>query len=106
VVRETSNVKRETQGFVAQFGAILRFAAGLDRSHTNAVQDLRCALDGNRLIVTLLPGHGDEAERWAGAKKARWFEAVFGVTVVLISYGSSATMACGPILRNTHTSPS
>lgn len=68
---------------VEQLGAILRFADGLDRSHTNAVADLRCALDGDRLIVALLPGHDDEAERWAGQKKARWFEAVFGVTVTL-----------------------
>jgi exopolyphosphatase/guanosine-5'-triphosphate,3'-diphosphate pyrophosphatase len=73
----------EDQRLVTQLGAILRFADGLDRSHTDAVADLRCELDGNRLLVTLLPGHDDEAERWAGAKKARWFEAVFGVQVSL-----------------------
>jgi len=73
----------EDQRLVAQLGAILRFADGLDRSHTDAVQDLQCELDGNRLLVTLRPGRGDEAERWAGAKKARWFEAVFGVQVIL-----------------------
>jgi exopolyphosphatase/guanosine-5'-triphosphate,3'-diphosphate pyrophosphatase len=73
----------EDQRLVTQLGAILRFADGLDRSHTDAVQDLRCALDGSRLIVTLLPGAGDEAERWAGQKKARWFELVFGVQVSL-----------------------
>lgn len=73
----------EDRALVERLGAILRFADGLDRSHTNAVHDLRCELDDDRLIVTLLPGVGDEAERWAGAKKARWFEAVYGVTVVL-----------------------
>ncbi len=73
----------EDQRLVCQLGAILRFADGLDRTHTDAVQDLRCELDGDRLIVTLLPGAGDEAERWAGQKKARWFEAVFGVRVEL-----------------------
>lgn len=73
----------EDRALVEQLGALLRFADGLDRSHTNAVHDLRCELDGDRLIVTLLPGVGDEAERWAGAKKARWFEAVFGVNVFL-----------------------
>jgi exopolyphosphatase/pppGpp-phosphohydrolase len=72
------------RSLVEQLGAILRFADGLDRSHANAVADLRCALDGNRLIVTLLPGVNDEAERWAGAKKARWFEGVFGVQVVFL----------------------
>lgn len=68
---------------VTQLGAILRFADGLDRTHTNAVQDLRCERAGSTLIVTLSPGVGDEAERWAGAKKARWFESVFEVNVVL-----------------------
>ena len=71
------------RSLVEQLGAILRFADGLDRSHANAVADLRCALDGNRLIVTLLPGLDNEAERWAGQKKARWFESVYGVRVIL-----------------------
>jgi exopolyphosphatase/guanosine-5'-triphosphate,3'-diphosphate pyrophosphatase len=74
----------ENQMLVCQLGAILRFADGLDRGHTNAVEDLRCELDGDRLIVTLLPGVGDEVERWAGAKKARWFESVFGMKVSLM----------------------
>ena len=71
------------RALVEQLGAILRFADGLDRSHTDAVQDLRCDFDGHRLILTLLPGAGDEAERGAGQKKARWFEAVYGVQVML-----------------------
>ena len=71
------------RALVEQLGAIVRFADGLDRSHADAVADLRCALDGNRLIVTLLPGLDNEAERWAGQKKARWFESVYGVRVVL-----------------------
>jgi exopolyphosphatase/guanosine-5'-triphosphate,3'-diphosphate pyrophosphatase len=72
------------RSLVEQLGAIVRFADGLDRSHSSAVDDLRCELDGNRLTVTLLPGVGDETERWAGAKKARWFESVFGVQVVIV----------------------
>lgn len=74
----------EDRSLVEQLGAILRFADGLDRTHTDAVQDLRCALEGDRLSVTLLPGVSDEAERWAGQKKARWFETVFGVQVILV----------------------
>ncbi len=74
---------RRDQHLVTQLGAILRFADGLDRSHTDAVQDLRCALDGKQLTVTLLPGVGDEVERFAGQKKARWFESVFEVSIFL-----------------------
>lgn len=73
----------EDQRLVTRLGAILRFADGLDRTHTDAVRDLRCELNAGRLIVTLFPGIGDEAERWAGAKKARWFEEVFGIKVEL-----------------------
>ena len=54
---------------VEQLGAIIRFADGLDRSHTNAVADLRCALDGNRLIVTLLPGHGQRGRAVGGSEE-------------------------------------
>jgi exopolyphosphatase/guanosine-5'-triphosphate,3'-diphosphate pyrophosphatase len=73
----------QEQRKVARLGAILRFADGLDRSHTEAVQDLRCDLKGNRLIVRLIPGVNDESERLAGQKKARWFESLFGVRVEL-----------------------
>jgi exopolyphosphatase/guanosine-5'-triphosphate,3'-diphosphate pyrophosphatase len=71
------------QKLVTQLGAILRFADGLDRTHTDAVNELRCEVDGDQLLVTLLPGTGDDAERWAGQKKARWFEAEFQMQVVL-----------------------
>jgi exopolyphosphatase/guanosine-5'-triphosphate,3'-diphosphate pyrophosphatase len=71
------------QRITSQLGAILRFADGLDRSHTDAVQDLTCTLEGNRLTVNLIPGMNDEQERWAGQKKAHWFESEFGVRVQL-----------------------
>ncbi len=71
------------QQLVTQLGAILRFADGLDRSHTDAVQDLGCALEGGTLVVTLLPGRDDDSERWAGQKKARWFESVYAVNVII-----------------------
>ena len=71
------------QRMVTRLGAILRFADGLDRSHTEAVKDLRVSLEGNRLVVALDPGTDDEEERLAGQKKARWFESVFGVRVDL-----------------------
>jgi exopolyphosphatase / guanosine-5'-triphosphate,3'-diphosphate pyrophosphatase len=75
----------EDQQLVTQLGAILRFADGLDRTHTNAVADVDCVLEDRILTVTLSPGTGDDMERWAAQKKARWFEAVFGVTMVLRS---------------------
>lgn len=73
----------EEQHVVARLGALLRFADGLDRSHTDVVQDIELSLDGGRLTITLKPGTNDEAERWAGQKKAHWFESQFRVRVEL-----------------------
>jgi exopolyphosphatase/guanosine-5'-triphosphate,3'-diphosphate pyrophosphatase len=71
---------RET---VTKLGAILRFADGLDRTHTDAVQGLECEIVGDHVIFTLYPPYGNEIERWAGLKKSRFFQEVFDVTVEL-----------------------
>ncbi len=66
---------------VARLGAILRLADGLDRSHANAVEDLECEILGEHVIFTLHPREGNSTERWAGQKKSRFFQDVFGVSV-------------------------
>jgi exopolyphosphatase/guanosine-5'-triphosphate,3'-diphosphate pyrophosphatase len=76
-------LSEEDREAVIRLGAILRLADGLDRSHTNAVQDLECEIIGDHVIFTLHPPHGNEVERWAGLKKSRFFQDVFGVTVEL-----------------------
>jgi exopolyphosphatase/guanosine-5'-triphosphate,3'-diphosphate pyrophosphatase len=76
-------LSEEDREVVTRLGAILRLADGLDRSHTNAVQDLECEIIGQHVIFTLHPPHGNEIERWAGLKKSRFFQEVFDVTVEL-----------------------
>lgn len=66
---------------VEALGAILRLADGLDRSHTDAVQDLDAWLDGDRLVLLLDCPFGCESELWAGEKKGRFFGEVFDVQV-------------------------
>ncbi len=73
----------EDRDIVTRLGAILRFADGLDRSHTNAVEDLDCEIRGGHLLFTLYPRQGNQAERWAGLKKSRFFQDVFDVTLEL-----------------------
>jgi exopolyphosphatase/guanosine-5'-triphosphate,3'-diphosphate pyrophosphatase len=75
------DLAQEDQETVTRLGAILRLADGLDRSHTNAVQDLECEVVGSHVIFTLHPRRGNDIERWAGLKKSRFFQEVFGVTV-------------------------
>ena len=73
----------EEQRTVSRLGAMLRFADGLDRSHTDAVHDIHLSIEGNRLTVALSPGTNDDEERLAGQKKAHWFENQFRVRVEL-----------------------
>jgi exopolyphosphatase/guanosine-5'-triphosphate,3'-diphosphate pyrophosphatase len=74
---------------VTRLAAILRFADGLDRSHTNAVEDLDCWIHGDPVpvrctaVFTVYPPEGNDLERWAGGKKSRFFAEVFGVTVMI-----------------------
>jgi exopolyphosphatase/guanosine-5'-triphosphate,3'-diphosphate pyrophosphatase len=73
----------DDQDSVVKLAAILRFADGLDRGHTNAVEDLDCHSYGDVLVFTLYPAEGNELERWAGRKKSRFFADVFGMAVMI-----------------------
>lgn len=76
-------LSKEDREIVTKLGAILRLADGLDRTHTDAVEDLECEIIGSHVVFTLHPPHGNEIERWAGLKKSRFFQEVFDVTVEL-----------------------
>jgi exopolyphosphatase/guanosine-5'-triphosphate,3'-diphosphate pyrophosphatase len=66
---------------VRQLGSILRLADGLDRTHTDAVEDLWVEWAGDTMFVWLHPPYGNETERWASQKKSRFFQEVFEVAV-------------------------
>ena len=68
---------------VMMLGAILRLADGLDRSHTDAVQDIEAWLEGDRLFLLVDCPFGCSSEVWAGEKKGRFFGELFGVDVVV-----------------------
>lgn len=74
----------EDQEIVLMLGSILRFADGLDRTHTDAVEDLSVDLMGDTLIVRLYPDYANSTERWAGQKKSRFFQEVFEVGVRVV----------------------
>jgi exopolyphosphatase/guanosine-5'-triphosphate,3'-diphosphate pyrophosphatase len=71
----------EDREAVIALGAILRLADGLDRSHTDAVQDVDVWLEGERLVVMVDCPMGCGAEIWAGEKKGRFLGEVFGLRV-------------------------
>jgi exopolyphosphatase/guanosine-5'-triphosphate,3'-diphosphate pyrophosphatase len=71
----------EDREVVRVLGAILRLADGLDRGHTDAVQDVDLWLEGERLVVLVDCPFGCGAEIWAGEKKGRFLGEMFGVRV-------------------------
>lgn len=62
---------------VTILSAILRLADGLDRSHTDAVQDIDMWIDDARLVLLVDCPYGCSAEVWAGEKKGRFLGEVF-----------------------------
>lgn len=74
----------EDRDIVLKLASILRFADGLDRTHSNAVEDLDVQRVGDSLLVWLYPPEGSAIEQWAGQKKSRFFQDVFGVSVRVV----------------------
>jgi len=70
---------------VRKLGSILRLADGLDRTHTDAVDDLIVEWTGGMLVIWLYPATDTATEQWAGQKKSRFFQEVFEVTVRVLS---------------------
>ena len=61
--------------------ALLRVADGLDRSHAEAVGDLRCRVKGKSVACRLDVRADAELEMWAAARKAELFERTFAKPV-------------------------
>ncbi len=70
---------------VRKLGSILRLADGLDRTHTDAVDDLVVEWTGGMLVIWLYPPTDTATEQWAGQKKSRFFQEVFEVPVRVLS---------------------
>jgi exopolyphosphatase/guanosine-5'-triphosphate,3'-diphosphate pyrophosphatase len=67
------------RGTVRRLSAILRLADGLDRTHTQAVKQLRVSWRDDRLIVGLQADVKPEVDLWSAQEKSKFFEKVFGV---------------------------
>lgn len=68
---------------VRWLAALLRVADGLDRTHTDAVKDVRCIVTDDKLrVIALISGPAEE-EREFGQAKADLLEEVVGRRVVV-----------------------
>ena len=72
---------RRYRATVLRLASILQIADGLDRSHRQLINDVRCEIaDGNVTFVTT--GAGEcELEIWSAERKSTWFSEIFKVGV-------------------------
>jgi exopolyphosphatase/guanosine-5'-triphosphate,3'-diphosphate pyrophosphatase len=62
---------------VVKLSAILRLADGLDRSHSQRIQEVRCEKHKKNLTLYLISDKDIEIEIWGAKQKAELFEEVF-----------------------------
>jgi len=62
---------------VRKLAAMLRIADGLDRSHTQNIQNLVCQIGGHNITISFSSYHNPFEELYAARKKAGLFEEVF-----------------------------
>ena len=68
---------------VCVLGGILRVADGLDRTHVNAVRDVRCEVSAERIVIRCEVDGSADAEVRAASEKADLLESVFDRQVLI-----------------------
>jgi exopolyphosphatase/guanosine-5'-triphosphate,3'-diphosphate pyrophosphatase len=66
---------------VRYLSAIIRVADALDRTHRAVVEDLRCLIDNDRIVLQLKSRSPADEELQSLARKKGYFEKLFGRTV-------------------------
>jgi exopolyphosphatase/guanosine-5'-triphosphate,3'-diphosphate pyrophosphatase len=70
-------LSRPDRKLAQKLSAILRLADGLDRSHSQRIEDVRCEKHKNRLTLYLVSDKDIEIEIWGAKQKAELFEKIF-----------------------------
>ncbi|HEY7913134.1 MAG TPA: Ppx/GppA phosphatase family protein [Blastocatellia bacterium] len=86
-----SRARREHEDYFALEGAqratalklaaILQIADGLDRSHRQAISDVKCAVSGVKVKFKVFGTDECDLEMWSAEKKSAMFAEIFGVVV-------------------------
>lgn len=67
---------------IRKMAAVLRLADGLDRSHTNVVEDITCRVTRTRIFMNIHTWRNPEAEIYGASKKSKLFKEVFNRDIV------------------------
>ena len=74
---EFAQLGKPDQKLVLRLAAILRVADGLDRSHSQRIQELHCEKNANKTLLHLQSNKDLAIEIWGAQQKDRLFTAVF-----------------------------
>lgn len=78
---------KKTKKLIQDLSAFLRIADGLDRSHTDAVEDIKCLIDrftGTCAFILTVRGGNCSAELYGANKKKDLFEQQFDLEVKFV----------------------
>jgi exopolyphosphatase/guanosine-5'-triphosphate,3'-diphosphate pyrophosphatase len=62
---------------VRYLSAIIQVADALDRTHTDAVQDINCSIKKKKIVLSLATSHPPDEELLALSRKKKYFEEIF-----------------------------
>lgn len=65
------------QATVRRLAALLRLADGLDRTHTQRIDDLRCFCEGDTVRIAARAADSPAVDLWGAEQKGKLFERVF-----------------------------
>lgn len=83
-----ARLDRDSRVIVSRMAGILRIAVALDHSGNQRIQDIDCAVERNRLVITAVNATGDlSLERLELRQHSGLFEDTFGLSVLLRNAG-------------------
>jgi exopolyphosphatase/guanosine-5'-triphosphate,3'-diphosphate pyrophosphatase len=88
---EFAALDRRSGGIVRVLSIILRLAESLDRSHTNAIESARIAVEGDAAVLELVARKDCQLEEWNVPQHAEDFRRTFGKSLVIRKAPSGAT---------------
>jgi exopolyphosphatase/guanosine-5'-triphosphate,3'-diphosphate pyrophosphatase len=75
-------IDRRQRADMLRLASILQIADGLDRSHQQLIDDVRCEVVGDCVTFVASSTSECELEMWSAERKATWFSDIFKVDVV------------------------
>ncbi|HKY04726.1 MAG TPA: Ppx/GppA phosphatase family protein [Blastocatellia bacterium] len=73
---------RGSRAIALRLAAILQVADGLDRSHGQVVEAVKCSVEGATVNFRVISNLECDLEIWSADRKARWFRDLFRVSAI------------------------